>query len=236
MKIATWNIRHGGGGGERGGKVAATLLAFEADILVLTEFRVGAAGHALTARLAAAGYHVSAPSTRPGVNTVLCASRAPFDHGGPLEDDLPDRRHLWAARTHGLSLVGAYLPAGRSKVAYWDAMLRACARAPRPDLFIGDVNTGTDELDRDPRGTVYTAPEYMALITAAGYRDLWRTRHPEAREYTWFSPQAGNGFRLDHAFATPELDARVVGCRYDQAARLSGASDHAAMVIEVTAA
>jgi len=43
----------------------------------------------------------------------------------------------------------------------------------------------------------------------------------------------GNGFRLDHAFATPSLLPRVPGCRYSHREREAGISDHSIVVVEI---
>jgi exonuclease III len=44
--------------------------------------------------------------------------------------------------------------------------------------------------------------------------------HPDIREYSWFSPGANNGFRLDYAHATPELAQLVTASEFDQTPRL----------------
>ena len=65
---------------------------------------------------------------------------------------------------------------------------------------------------------------------------IWRHFHGDATEYTWYSlPKGGapaNGFRLDHAFATPSLLPRVTACRYSHAEREQKISDHSPMILE----
>ena len=77
----------------------------------------------------------------------------------------------------------------------------------------------------------------FAKLSAMGWTDLWRHHNPGITEYTWFSKfkggARGNGFRLDHAFATPGLVARVQGCRYSHAQREAGISDHSLVIVEV---
>jgi exonuclease III len=58
-------------------------------------------------------------------------------------------------------------------------------------------------------------------------------RHPQEREYSWFSASRGNGFRYDHALASPPLDARIRSVRYAQELRAAGLSDHAGLVVEL---
>ena len=66
-----------------------------------------------------------------------------------------------------------------------------------------------------------------------GWVDAWRAVHGARREYTWFSPRRGYGIRLDHAFLSPAMAARLADCRYSQAEREAGLSDHAALVLDV---
>jgi exonuclease III len=99
----------------------------------------------------------------------------------------------------------------------------------RNTLLVGDFNTGRHYLDE--KGATYVSADYMDRIEAAGFQDLWRGRNPERREFSWFS-QAGNGFRLDHAFASPSLAERLIHVGYSHGERESGVSDHSALVAE----
>jgi endonuclease/exonuclease/phosphatase family metal-dependent hydrolase len=47
------------------------------------------------------------------------------------------------------------------------------------------------------------------------------------------SASRGNGFRYDHALASPPLDARIRSVRYSQELRAAGLSDHAGLVVEL---
>lgn len=229
LRVASWNIRHGGGSNER---VTRTLLGFDADVLVVPEFRTGPTGLGIVQLLVASGYYVSYPPSVPGKNSVMIASRRPITAAGTLDGSFPEHHRLWRVNTYDLSIVGVYIPGGIIKIQYWEAIIRAASAHNRPDLFIGDFNTGTNDLDKDPRGSPFIAPEYMDRMTAVGFVDLWRARYPASREYTWFSPQGGNGFRLDHVFGTTALHRHTLKSRYDHAPRLSGASDHSAIMVD----
>lgn len=232
-RIVTWNIRHGGGRSERQKQILERLRGFAADLLVVTEFRIGA-GRAIIEALRADGYDTSYPAAADRENTVLVASRAPILHAGPLQDDLPELRHLWCIETAWLRAVGVYMPLSEAKRPYWEAILAAALRpsTSMPDLFLGDFNTGSNSLDRSG-GTPFVGAEYMARVADIGLVDLWRTRFPNEREYTWYSAGGRNGFRLDHAFASAAFAQRVIACRYDHAPRLAGISDHSTMLLDV---
>jgi exodeoxyribonuclease-3 len=70
-----------------------------------------------------------------------------------------------------------------------------------------------------------------------GWTDLWRRFNGNAKEYTWYSKRKGgvprNGFRIDHAFASPAMLPRVVNCRYSHEEREAGVSDHSVLVLEI---
>ncbi len=56
--------------------------------------------------------------------------------------------------------------------------------------------------------------------------DVWRVTHPGVREYSWFSPRANNGFRIDHAYATPAVAGGVIACEFDRAPLELRETDH----------
>lgn len=94
-RIATLNIRHGG---TRSRDALATrLVAYDADLLVVTEFRANAAGAGLITRLEGAGYSTSHPNAGPKQNTVLIASRRNITRARTFSSDGLDSRHLWCA-------------------------------------------------------------------------------------------------------------------------------------------
>ncbi|OBI55682.1 exonuclease III [Mycolicibacterium fortuitum] len=226
IRIATLNIRHGGS--KFGAALTARLLGYDADLLVVTEFRANAAGTALVATLERAGYTTTHPMADPKQNTVLIASRTPIDRAAPFTRDLP-ARHLWCAEFDGTIICGVYLPQAHEKLPYWEALIDR-ARRSGVDLLIGDFNTGNNDLDKEPRGTKFIGPEMPGRLIATGYTDVWRSLHPTAREYSWFSRPGDNGFRLDYVFAAPEFAQRVRACEFDHAPRLAGETDHSALV------
>jgi exonuclease III len=98
------------------------------------------------------------------------------------------------------------------------------------DLIIGDFNTGNNDLDKDPQGGKFVGPEMPGRLITSGYTDVWRSLHPGERQYSWFSRPAGNGFRLDYIFATPEWTQRISTCEFDQGPREAGETDHSGLV------
>lgn len=152
-----------------------------------------------------------------------------------LDIDLPEHGfgmgvlHIMGARSSR--------PRGVSKTRFWDAVLQAAeSRLREPFLFVGDWNTGAHGLDET--GKTFVCSEHFDRLSKLGWTDMWRHHHPGITEYTWYSKRKGgargNGFRLDHAFATPALIPRVTSCRYSHTEREEGVSDHSMMIVEVT--
>lgn len=127
-------------------------------------------------------------------------------------------------------------PTNVAKVRFWDAMLRAAeSRLQGPFLFVGDGNTGAHR--QDETGKTFVCAEHFSRLSTLGWTDTWRYHNPGITEYTWFSKlkggARGNGFRVDHAFATPSLMPRITSCRYSRLERKAGISDHSVVIVEI---
>jgi exonuclease III len=244
MKLLTWNIRHGGG--KRLSRIVEELSAHDPDVIALTEYRAGP-GRELRAALADRGWP-DAETTEPAANEngIAVFARTPLrrrdSRTSPeqrarwLDLDLPEHGfgiailHIMAAgsgRTHPLNLA---------KARFWDAVLEAAAARLREQwLFLGDWNTGAHSVDE--AGKTYVCAAHFLKLSEVGWTDLWRRHHAGATEWTWYSTRKGggrcNGFRLDHAFATPALLPRVSDCRYSHRERDAGISDHSITIVEL---
>ncbi|CRZ16239.1 endonuclease/exonuclease/phosphatase family protein [Mycolicibacterium neworleansense] len=163
LRIATLNIRHGG---KNADALTTRLLGYDADLLVVTEFRANDTGARLVTRLERAGYETSHPLADPKQNTVLIASRTPIDRASRFTRDLPGH-HLWCVEFDGTIVAGVYLPQAHAKLPYWEALIDR-ARRSEVDLLIGDFNTGNNDLDKDPKGARFIGPEMPGRLIASG--------------------------------------------------------------------
>lgn len=232
MRLLAWNIRQGGG--KRLPAIIAALLRHDADVLVLSEYRGGDSALRLRAALAAAGYPYMTASTPPSAagNGVLIAARLPFDDGGLLSEALPEPYRLVHVFVGPLRICGVYMPNLLKKVPYWQALI-ACFAAESlqaQTVAIGDFNTCRAYLDE--AGAIDTCAHFMDEVAAVGFSDLWRERHPEGREFSWYSTR-GNGFRIDHAFLSPALLGCASDVRYSHHEREAGISDHSALILDL---
>jgi len=119
----------------------------------------------------------------------------------------------------------------KEKARIFDAI---CALDPsvldEQSLLIGDFNTGRHFLDEQKK--TFHCAEYFDRLQDIGWIDSWRSRNEKTREFSWFR-NAGNGFRLDHAFASSELNVRIESVGYNHIVRETGLSDHSAMIVDV---
>ena len=225
QRVATLNIRHGGK--KHSAALTSRLLRYDADVLVVTEFRANDAGASLMSRLGSEGYETSHPGGDPGRNAILVASRAPIVRSWALDDTL-DAERLWCVEIGTDVFCGVLFPNKELKQPYWSAVIDA-ARRGGVDLFIGDFNTGNNALDKDPKGIPFINADMPRRLVDSGYVDLWRSKHQGIREYSWYSNR-NNGFRIDHAFAVSPLADRTTMCEFDHEPRLLGETDHSALV------
>jgi len=230
VRLLAWNIRQGGG--TRLAGIVAALLRHDADVLILSEYRGGDSADRLRAALKVAGYrHVSELMPPPGRTGVLIAARRGFATHGALCVDVPEPYRLVDVDCGAVRITGVYMPNMLKKVPYWQALVASfAARVADDTLAIGDFNTCRAFVDEP--GAIDATAHFMDSVEAIGFRDLWRQRYPEGREYSWYSHR-GNGFRIDHAFLSPALARRAGVVCYSHDERLAGLSDHSALILEL---
>jgi exonuclease III len=228
MRLLAWNIRQGGG--SRLPRIVEALQRHDADILVLSEYRGGPSAVRLLAALDALGYrYATSLAPPPGRTGVLIAARCSFEEHGPVDGVIEPYRMVSVAFA-SLRLVGIYMPNLLAKIPYWEALITLCSDCTGPALAIGDFNTCRPYLDE--AGAIDRCAYFMDRIAEIGFCDLWRQRNPELREFSWFSTR-GNGFRIDHAFLSEALAARVGPIRYSHDERLAGLSDHSPLILDL---
>jgi exonuclease III len=244
VRIVAWNIR--AGGGERADAIARQLARWRPDVVALSEFRATPPSCALAARLADRGLRhqlTTADARHPASNALLVASRWPLR---PLRlGGAPAERARWLAVAVAAPrplIVGAmHVPnrvSGR-KYPFLDAVL-ACALRWRhgPALLLGDTNSGRREIDEESPAFNVQEEGWIDGLAACGWRDAFRHLQAEARTYTWYSPNRGNGFRIDQAFVNAPLLSRLRAAAHvwggtGSGGRRDALSDHAALHVDL---
>ena len=127
------------------------------------------------------------------------------------------------------------------KPDYHRAVLDIARRRRRePALLLGDTNSG--QIGLDEQSPVFNAAtdRWFRDLAQIGWNDAFRLHRGRVREYTWYSPNKGNGFRLDQAFVNRHLRDRLIGVRHQWGrqppfpSRREALSDHAALIVDLS--
>lgn len=243
VRIVSWNIR--AGGGVRAAAISRQLQDWRPDVVALSEYRGTPASQSIATALQASGlvYQRSTVDARqPAVNALLVASRWPLRGVRLRRAPSNPRRwlHVNVAAGTPFALMAVHIPNRSSglKYPFMDAVLDLieCWRGPA-GLLVGDTNSGCIGIDEESAAFNQIETRWLQALGELGWRDGFRALRGEAREYTWYSPNGRNGFRLDQAFADPRLMRRLRDVRhcwggYDGHGRFEVLSDHAALVLD----
>jgi exonuclease III len=181
---------------------------------------------------------------RPRRTVVLIATREPQEPADPLA--LPWPETTIAATVAGVTVHCVHVPNaanGWVKPDTLAAVRAGLAATSGPRVLCGDLNTPRRE---KPDGTVISfardtrerlRPERgerwddAELGVVPGLRDLgFADAFAERRERTWVF-RHGGGWRLDHVFASEELEPVAAAYHHDW--RDGGLSDHSALEVDV---
>lgn len=238
LRILSWNIQHGGG--RRAPAISRALTSWNPDCAVLTEFRATRPSRTIAAHLANLGLTHQLDTARahaPKHNGLLVASRFPLTPL-PMTGILAELGRWLPVEVHApmpFHLIGMGIPSRDTKRMYefHDATVVVLApTAHALGLAIGDTNTGLPHVDEEGEFFEDRDHEWFSRLANTGWIDAYRTRFPMERVFTWHNPANGRGFRIDQAFATHTMNARIQGIRYDWADP-ERPSDHAAVVVDL---
>jgi exodeoxyribonuclease-3 len=258
MKIATFNINNIN---RRLPNLLDWLREAEPDVVCLQELKATDAEFPI-AVIQAAGYQAVWRGEKAwnGV-AILARERAPVLTRTELPGDPADTqaRYIEAA-VNGVLVACLYLPNGNPqpgpkfayKLAWFDRLIRHAAElreAAIPVVLAGDYNVVPTDLDIYPTKSwdhdALVQPASRAAfrrLTAQGWTDAIRARHPDAPMYTYWNYLRNRwardaGLRLDHILLSPDLAERLGEAGVDRAVRgKEDASDHAPAWVVLTEA
>ncbi len=243
MRIVFWNIRAGGGTRVEG--LARQLGRWAPDVVALCEFRATPPSCELARALAAFGLAhqcTTADRADPSANRLLLAARWPLRRLRSRAEPAEPGRWLLAAidAPRPLMLGAVHVPnrvTGR-KDAFYAGVLGLLRRWRRgPALLLGDTNSGLPGIDEEAPAFGPREAAWLETLGRLGWLDAFRLVRGPARAYTWYSPNKGNGFRIDQAFVNRELVSRLRDVRYDWGSRArpraATLSDHAALLLDL---
>jgi exodeoxyribonuclease-3 len=255
LRIATWNVN---GLRARQDFLLAWLRAREPDLVALQELKLSDAQFPYDA-FEAAGYQALVHGQKSW-NGVAVLSRKPLElrqAGLPGQEDFGAR--LVMAEVEGLRFASLYCPNGKhtghedfpKKLGWFDALAGylASQRADEPLVLAGDFNvcpTGLDSWDEERlAGEIFHTDEERGRFRRLldwGLRDLYREKHPEGRDFSWWDYRGGafhrgHGLRIDFLLGTEPVAARLESIEIDREWRKKHdgltASDHAPVMAEL---
>jgi exodeoxyribonuclease-3 len=254
MQIVSWNV-NGVRAAERTGFLD-WLQAARPDVLGLQETKARPDQLPETL-LAPPGYHSFWSSAeRPGYSGVALYSREkPTEvHYGLGIDDYDREGRTLVADFGEVVVITTYIHNGGHdhgrvpfKMGYKAALLGYCERLRgqgRSVVLCGDINTAHREIDlarprenRDTTGFLPVERTWLDALTGLGWIDTFRHVHgDQPGAYSWWTvrvdARARNvGWRIDYAFASPDLAPRIAGAAIHKDVE---GSDHCPVSVTLT--
>ncbi|MCX5402279.1 endonuclease/exonuclease/phosphatase family protein [Streptomyces sp. NBC_00102] len=241
FRLLSWNMASPSL--ERARRQVDWLYETERNVIVMTEVKIGDGSRHLTKELESSGFTVTQPRTGPDDRYVTLVATKGFQvRSVPLSFETP---RLVAARltTHfgDLDVIGLYsltngmsAESSQNRKAFQEQVvqalrLRLTGEPDVPVLMTGDYNIL--EPGHQPPCSLFEEHDYefYRSLIALGLIDGYRRVQPDGRDLTWYGPQGGQ--LLDYALMSPRAAARLTECGFDDHARSSGLSDHAALVL-----
>jgi exonuclease III len=201
LRLVTWNVAHQARPRIIRPDLPSAIASLTPDIVVLTEYVVGASHQFFVDALTAHGLsQVCISAEVKGQNQVLIASRPAIKEGDIRAPDLAPQvpSNLLHVRLCSvrLELIGLRVPmfaAAAQKWAYWDWLAAAAeSLRGRPCVILGDFNA-------DPTSTTSASGARLRELASRG----WHLALP-ARGWS-FRSHAGRESRIDHALVSPAL-------------------------------
>jgi exodeoxyribonuclease-3 len=242
LRLFTLNIS--GPSTDRATRLLPALDGLDADLLVLTETRDNFGTRLMLDSYREKGYTVVAPiPPTAGERGVAVIHRLPL--GKPPTTKSVDLAHrLVVSRIEGdrpFTLVGVYVPSRDAsapkilrKQAFLAQLMSLLHELPDDEdvVLLGDLNIVSRS--HVPRYSAFRAWEYDALeaISAAGLVDAFARLNPGVQAHSWIG-RKGAGYRYDYGFVSEHLVDQLAVCEYLHQFRLTGLSDHAAVMVVV---
>jgi endonuclease/exonuclease/phosphatase family metal-dependent hydrolase len=244
FRLATYNVQQGGMGRES--RLAETIRACNADLVVLQEAR-----HPAVVERLARETGMAAWGARSGYSLAFLSAREveEFAWHRPrgsrhafLEIAIPG-----GPRVFGLHLSAVHAAwTERRRVRELVALVAAIERHQNGlHLLAGDFNTlapgellDIRQLPHRLRALVWLSGgrirwRTIQFVLDAGYVDAWRARHPHEAGFTF--PTWAPHLRLDFVFVPSAFADRVTGCRLVTDGVAAQASDHFPLVADIEA-
>lgn len=199
------------------------------------------------------GYHCYYyPALKKGYSGVGILSRKKPDDIilGLQNKEIDNEGRYIEVRFGDLSIVSLYLPSGSSGedkqqkkfrfMDYYMPILQEQVKT-RDYIICGDWNIAHQEIDlKNWKGNLKNSGflpeerEWIGSLLNSGYKDAWRTLHPENPGYTWWSNRGQAyakdvGWRIDYHIISEKLKDKLQNAHIYKEQKFS---DHAPLIID----
>jgi exodeoxyribonuclease-3 len=226
MRIATFNVN---GLRARQDFLLHWLRARRPDVVGLQELKL-ADEHFPREAFEKEGYQAVCYGQKSWNGVAILAREAPVVVRRGIEGQEALGARLLTADVAGLRFTTLYVPNGKSvlhpdfegKLAWLAALPSVLTNdAGMPSVVCGDFNVCPGPLDswneEGYRGRIFHTDIERARVQAlvdAGWRDLFRERHPDRQAFSWWDYRAGSfhkghGLRIDLMYGTAPVLART---------------------------
>lgn len=254
MRVATFNansIR------SRFNVLTKWLQLHQPDILAVQETKVQDADFPVS-DFSQTGYNVIFRGQKKYNGVAIFSKAKPTEIISTLPQDVTDQARFLKARIGNIILINTYIPQGAAidsdkfqyKLDWFQWLgdyLRQHHTPNEPILWVGDLNVAKEDIDvHDPErlwGHVcFCEPVQKALqeIIKWGFVDVFREKHPEPGQYTFWDYRVPNGlhrntgWRLDYIMMTPKIADKCIDCWIDKEPRgWDKPSDHTFLVADI---
>ncbi|WP_170292479.1 endonuclease/exonuclease/phosphatase family protein [Mycolicibacterium grossiae] len=253
-RFLTWNIQSGGG--NRVPQIMREVDLLAPDVVGFTEVKSNNLA-TLSRTLEASGFDYIETPSGEDVNSVLLASKKPFE---AVKEEITHDQERWASvriPSMDLRVLCVHIPGSpdhkfdsegrgmsgqkRKELLWYEVIRYATIHKDERVAIMGDLNTGLNEIDRTPRGTPFKLSENIRVLRMDGrFTDTWRYLNPKNRDYTWFTTRDGrdfNGFRLDYIWVSAPLRESIRSAQHLHHVRGKVSdgklSDHAIVVADI---
>lgn len=233
IKICSWNVR-GLHQPVKRRKILTSLKKEGVEIALLQETHLEDQEHLKLKRdWVSNSFYSSYTSNSRGV-CILFSKKLPFTLESCVKDS-NGRYIIIKGSLYGkyISILNIYAPPGHPTDFITKAFLEFAEHEFDFSIVGGDFNCHLNPLiDKIPAETVAPSKRARALIDICdefGFVDVWRSVHPDLKEFTFFSSAHRTSSRIDYFFVPKLMLSSVVSCEIG----LISISDHSPIFLQL---
>jgi exodeoxyribonuclease-3 len=215
MEVLSWNIFLGGKGKEV--YIVNKINEYNADLVVLTEYKNNESGGIIKGGLDSIGYtHCIVSSLNLNKNGVAVFCKTPITI---MANDFSDKENIIVFGWNGLKFISVFCANDELTARFINNI--STSGVWKRTVIIGDLNTG-------PRGSKPDRYDDLNRIVKKGFIDLWRESN---MEICWSYQSRHGKSQPDHVLCSSDLIGLKWKVKYDFTTIVANISDHALMQV-----